>query len=329
MKVGKNTLENNTRTNRRQPNPKKKSLMKKIGCSIGILFLVLLLAIGIFVWKVYSDVTSTTDEIYKEVEKEELRESPIEVDNSESFSILLLGVDTGDLGRTEQGRSDTMMVLTVNPNENQTSIVSIPRDTYTEIIGRGTMDKINHAYAFGGVSMSVNTVQNLLDIPIDYYVEVNMQGVKDIVDALGGISVTPTLTFNYDGYSFIEGQTAALDGNAALSYSRMRYDDPNGDYGRQARQRQIIVAAMNKVASLSSIMNYQGILGTLENNMQTNLTFDNMLAIFNDYRGAVSNVEEIQLEGSGTKIDGIYYAIVGDAELAEVSSKLKEQLEIE
>lgn len=329
MKVGKNTLENNTRTNRRQPNPKKKSLMKKIGCSIGILFLVLLLAIGIFVWKVYSDVASTTDEIYKEVEKEELRESPIEVDNSESFSILLLGVDTGDLGRTEQGRSDTMMVLTVNPNENQTSIVSIPRDTYTEIIGRGTMDKINHAYAFGGVSMSVNTVQNLLDIPIDYYVEVNMQGVKDIVDALGGISVTPTLTFNYDGYSFIEGQTAALDGNAALSYSRMRYDDPNGDYGRQARQRQIIVAAMNKVASLSSIMNYQGILGTLENNMQTNLTFDNMLAIFNDYRGAVSNVEEIQLEGSGTKIDGIYYAIVGDAELAEVSSKLKEQLEIE
>lgn len=303
--------------------------MKKLGCGIGIFFLILLLAVGIFIFKVYSDVTSTTDEIYQDVEKEERRQDPIEVKNKEPFSVLLLGVDTGDLGRTEQGRSDTMMVLTVNPNTNQTSIVSIPRDTYTEIIGRGTMDKINHAYAFGGVSMSVNTVQNLLDIPIDYYVEVNMQGVKDIVDALDGVQVTPSLSFNYDGYSFVEGQTTTLDGNAALAYSRMRYDDPNGDYGRQARQRQIIMAAMNKVASLSSIMNYQGILGTLENNMQTNLTFDNMLSIFNNYRGAVSNIEQIQLEGSGTKIDGIYYAIVDDGELAAVSGSLKEQLEIE
>ncbi|MER1954295.1 MAG: LCP family protein [Desemzia incerta] len=323
-------MDNNTRSQRRQPSQKKKpSFMKKLGCGIGIVFMILLLALGVFVFKVYSDVTSTTDEIYQDVEKDERRENPIEVKNKEPFSVLLLGVDTGDLGRTEQGRSDTMMVLTVNPNTNQTSIVSIPRDTYTEIIGRGTMDKINHAYAFGGASMSVNTVQNLLDIPIDYYVEVNMQGVKDIVDALDGVQVTPALSFSYDGYSFAEGQTTTLDGNAALAYSRMRYDDPNGDYGRQARQRQIIMASMNKVASLSSIMNYQGILGTLENNMQTNLTFDNMLSIFNNYRGAVSNVEQIQLEGAGTKIDGIYYAIVDDSELAAVSGALKEQLEIE
>lgn len=323
-------MDNNTRSQRRQPSKKKKpSFMKKLGCGIGIVFMILLIAVGVFVFKVYSDVTSTTDEIYQDVEKDERREDPIEVKNKEPFSVLLLGVDTGDLGRTEQGRSDTMMVLTVNPNTNQTSIVSIPRDTYTEIIGRGTMDKINHAYAFGGASMSVNTVQNLLDIPIDYYVEVNMQGVKDIVDALDGVQVTPALSFSYDGYSFTEGQTTTLDGNAALAYSRMRYDDPNGDYGRQARQRQIIMASMNKVASLSSIMNYQGILGTLENNMQTNLTFDNMLSIFNNYRGAVSNVEQIQLEGVGTKIDGIYYAIVDDSELASVSGALKEQLEIE
>lgn len=322
-------MENNTRTNRRQPGKKKSSFLKKLGCSIGIIFLVLLIAAGIFVWKVYSDVTNTTDEIYQDVDKNELRENPVEVGNKEPFSILLLGVDTGDLGRTEQGRSDTMMVMTVNPNTNQTSIVSIPRDTYTEIIGRGTMDKINHAYAFGGVSMSMNTVQNLLDVPIDYYVEVNMQGVKDIVDTLDGVQVTPALSFEYDGHSFIEGQTITLDGNAALAYSRMRYDDPNGDYGRQARQRQIIVAAMSKVASLSTIMNYQGVLGTLENNMQTNLTFDNMVSIFNDYRGAASNVEQIQLQGAGTKIEGIYYAIIDDSELAAVSDMLKTQLEIE
>lgn len=308
---------------------KKNSLMKKIGYSIGAVFLALLVAGGLFVWKIYSDVASTTDEVYQDVDKEEARQKPVEIGNKEPFSVLLLGVDTGDLGRTEQGRSDTMMVVTVNPNTEQTSILSIPRDTYTEIVGRGTMDKINHAYAFGGVSMSINSVQKLLDIPIDYYVEVNMQGVKDIVDTLGGVQVTPPLSFNYEGYKFTEGQSVTLDGDTALAYSRMRYDDPNGDYGRQGRQRQIIVAAMRKVASLSTITNYQGILGALENNMQTNLTFDNMVSIFNDYRGAASNVNQIQLEGAGTKIDGIYYAIVDDADLSETSTLLKEQLEIE
>lgn len=307
---------------------KKNSLMKKIGYSIGAVFLALLVAGGLFVWKIYSDVASTTDEVYQDVDKEEARQKPVEIGNKEPFSVLLLGVDTGDLGRTEQGRSDTMMVVTVNPNTEQTSILSIPRDTYTEIVGRGTMDKINHAYAFGGVSMSINSVQKLLDIPIDYYVEVNMQGVKDIVDTLGGVQVTPPLSFNYEGYTFTEGQSVTLDGDTALAYSRMRYDDPNGDYGRQGRQRQIIVAAMRKVASLSTITNYQGILGALENNMQTNLTFDNMVSIFNDYRGAASNVNQIQLEGAGTKIDGIYYAIVDDADLSETSTLLKEQLEI-
>lgn len=252
---------------------KKSSLMKKLGYSIGIIFLILLVAGGLFTWKVYTDVTSTTDEVYQDVDKEEARQKPVEIDNKEPFSVLLLGVDTGDLGRTEQGRSDTMMVVTVNPNTEQTSILSIARDTYTEIIGRGKMDKINHAYAFGGVSMSINTVQNLLNIPIDYYVEVNMQGVKDIVDTLGGVQITPPLSFDYEGYTFTEGQSVTLNGDTALAYSRMRYDDPNGDYGRQGRQRQIIVAAMRKVASLSTITNYQGILGALENNMQTNLNF--------------------------------------------------------
>lgn len=322
-------MEHNTPNEPKRSKKKKTSFMKKLGYSIGIVFLVLLVAGGLFAWKVYSDITSATDEIYQDVEKNETRQKPVEFGNKEPFSVLLLGVDTGDLGRTEQGRSDTMMVVTVNPTTNQTSILSIPRDTYTEIMGRGTMDKINHAYAFGGVSMSINTVQNLLNIPIDYYVEVNMQGVKDIVDTLGGVQVTPPLSFDYEGYTFTEGQTVTLDGDTALAYSRMRYDDPNGDYGRQARQRQIIMAAMSKVASLSTITNYQGVLGTLENNMQTNLTFDNMVSIFNDYRGAASNVNQIQLEGAGTKIDGIYYAIIDDNDLSETSNLLKEQLEIE
>lgn len=309
-------------------NPTKKPKKKK-GLKIFLLILlVVFIALGLFVWKIYSDVAGTTEKIHKDVKTEEVRESSIDISKKDPFSILLLGVDTGDLGRTEQGRSDTMMVMTVNPNVNKITIVSIPRDTRTEIVGHGTTDKINHAYAFGGTAMSVNTVQEMLDIPIDYFVEVNMQGLQDIVNAVGGVQVTSPLTFSTEGYNFTEGVAVSLDGKAALAYSRMRYEDPNGDNGRQERQRQIIQATLEKVASLSTISNYQDILGSLENNMQTNLEFNDMVKIFNNYRSAAGNIQQEQLVASGTTIDGIYYGLVSDEEMNRVSSLLKEQLEL-
>ncbi|MCM3511392.1 LCP family protein [Carnobacterium inhibens] len=309
--------------------PKKKPKKKRKGLKIFlIIVLILFIALGLFVWKIYSDVAGTTEKIHKDVETEKVRESSIDISKKDPFSILLLGVDTGDLGRTEQGRSDTMMVMTVNPNSNKTTIVSIPRDTRTEIIGHGTTDKINHAYAFGGTAMSVNTVQNMLNIPIDYYVEVNMQGLQDVVNAVGGVQVTSPLTFSKDGYNFKKGVSVSLDGKAALAYSRMRYEDPKGDNGRQERQRQIIQATVEKVASLSTISNYQDILGSLENNMQTNLEFEDMVKIFNKYRSAAGNIQQEQLEASGTTIDGIYYGVVSDEEMNRVTGLLKEQLEI-
>ncbi|SIO19595.1 transcriptional attenuator, LytR family [Carnobacterium alterfunditum] len=310
-------------------NPRKRPKKNKKGLKIFlIIVLALFIALGLFIWKIYSDVAGTTDKIYKDVETEEVRESSVDINKKEPFSILLLGVDTGDLGRTEQGRSDTMMVLTVNPNTDTTTIVSIPRDTRTEIVGHGTTDKINHAYAFGGTSMSVNTVQSMLDIPIDHYVEVNMQGLQDVVNAVGGVQVTSPLTFSSEGYNFTEGVTASLDGKAALAYSRMRYDDPTGDNGRQERQRQVIQATVEKVASLSTISNYQDILGSLENNMQTSLEFDDMVKLFNNYRSAAGNIQQEQLAATGTTIDGIYYGVVSDEEMNRVSDLLKEQLEL-
>ncbi|WP_081835458.1 LCP family protein [Carnobacterium jeotgali] len=310
-------------------NPRKKKKKKGKGLKIFlIIILILFIALGLFVWKIYSDVAGTTEKIHKDVETEEVRESSVDISKKDPFSILLLGVDTGDLGRKEQGRSDTMIVMTVNPTTNKATMVSIPRDTRTEIIGHGTTDKINHAYAFGGTAMSVNTVQSMLDIPIDYYVEVNMKGLQDIVDAVGGVQVTSPLTFTYEGYNFTEGESTSLDGKTALAYSRMRYDDPNGDYGRQERQRQVIQATLEKVASLSTISNYQDILGSLENNMQTNLEFNDMVKIFNNYRSAAGNIEQVQLEAEGTTIDGIYYGIVSDQEMSRVSGLLKEQLEL-
>ena len=221
-----------------------------------------------------------------------------------------------------------MMLLTVNPNTDKTSIVSIRRDTYTEIIGRGHKDKINHAYAFGGTSMAMNTVQNLFDIPVDYFVSVNMESMQQIVDAVGGISVIPPLSFSSGDYSFVEGQSTHMDGPKALAYSRMRKGDPEGDYGRQHRQRQVIEGTMRSIASLDSIFNYRNILGTMGDSMKTNMNFDDMVDMFNNYRSSVSNVDQVQLSGSGQMINGIYYEIIPDEEINRVSSHLKSELEL-
>ena len=301
----------------------------RMGKIIGGILLILVSVLGVFVWKIYSDVTTTTDKIYTEVEKEDKRKKPVIVDDGDDpVSVLIMGIDTGDYGRVEKGRSDTMMVMTVNPKDKKSVILSIPRDTLTEIVGRETKDKINHAYAFGGPSMAINSVQNLLDIPIDYYVSVDMSGMKQLIDAVGGVSVTPPLTFTQDQYTFNEGVTQHLDGDEALAYSRNRKQDPEGDYGRQARQRQIIEASMKKVASFSSILNYQKVLGSMENNMKTNLSFNDMVDLFQHYRGAASSVKQDQLKGEGTMIDGIYYDIVSEQEIDRASSLLKENLKM-
>lgn len=297
------------------------------------LALVLLTIIGIYVFDVYRNIDSTTDKIYEPVDEEveQVRSSSADLNSKEPISILLLGVDTGDLGRTERGRSDTMMVVTVNPNTKKSTITSIPRDTYTEIVGYGTSDKINHAYAFGGNSMAINSVQNLLDIPIDYYVTVNMAGIQEIVNAVGGVDVVSPLTFSQDGYTFYQGEVNHLDGNAALAFARMRYEDPEGDTGRQARQRIIIEGVVNKVTSASTLVNYQNILGSLSNNVQTNFQMKDYLALQgNDYLAAARNITSEQMGGSGgTGDDGIYYNWLSEDELYRVQSLLQSELELD
>ena len=224
-----------------------------------------------------------------------------------------------------------MMIVTVNPNTKKSTITSIPRDTYTEIVGYGTMDKLNHAYAFGGNAMAINSVQNLLDIPIDYYVTVNMAGIQEIVNAVGGIDIVSPLTFSQEGYTFYQGEVNHLDGPAALSFARMRYEDPEGDTGRQARQRLIIEGVVNKVVSASTLLNYQNILGSLSNNIQTSFQMKDYLTLQgNDYLAAARNIQSEQIASSGgIAEDGIYYSYIPEDELYRIHSLLQTELELD
>ncbi|HAP3812848.1 TPA: LytR family transcriptional regulator [Enterococcus faecalis] len=296
---------------------------KKIFAIIFGIILVLFLAVVGMGAKLYWDVSKSMDKTYETVERS--KKSQVNLNNKEPFSVLLLGIDTGDDGRVEQGRSDTTIVATVNPRDKQTTLVSLARDTYVDIPGQGKQDKLNHAYAFGGASLAMDTVENYLNIPINHYVSINMAGLKELVNAVGGIEVNNNLTFSQDGYDFTIGKIS-LDGEQALSYSRMRYEDPNGDYGRQERQRKVIEGIVQKVLSLNSVSNYQEILTAISDNMKTDLSFDDMKKIALDYRSAFGKVKQDQLQGTGFMQDGVSYQRVDEQELTRVQQELKNQL---
>lgn len=296
---------------------------KKIFAIIFGIILVLFLAVVGMGAKLYWDVSKSMDKTYETVERS--KKSQVNLNNKEPFSVLLLGIDTGDDGRVEQGRSDTTIVATVNPRDKQTTLVSLARDTYVDIPGQGKQDKLNHAYAFGGASLAMDTVENYLNIPINHYVSINMAGLKELVNAVGGIEVNNNLTFSQDGYDFTIGKIS-LDGEQALSYSRMRYEDPNGDCGRQERQRKVIEGIVQKVLSLNSVSNYQEILTAVSDNMKTDLSFDDMKKIALDYRSAFGKVKQDQLQGTGFMQDGVSYQRVDEQELTRVQQELKNQL---
>lgn len=307
---------------RHEKKKKKKRTWLKV---VGIIVLLFILAGGAFAYSVWNSLTKTVDTMHTPIDRTtDKRTKDLALSDQEPFSMLMLGVDERD---GDKGRSDTMIVLTVNPQKKSVKMLSIPRDTRTEIVGHGTQDKINHAFAFGGAKMSMDTVENFLDIPIDYYMKINMEGFKDIVDAVGGVTVQNDLDFTSDGIHFAKG-THTLNGKEALAYSRMRHDDPSGDFGRQSRQRAIIEAVIKEGASLSSLTKYDEVFAALGNNIQTNLTFDDMMDIQKNYRDASKSITQSSINGNGTKIDGIYYYIVSEEEKEKVQSELKEQLSI-
>ncbi|MBS4191139.1 LytR family transcriptional regulator [Bacillus sp. FJAT-49705] len=290
----------------------------------GIIILFILIGTSIYGYSFYKSLTKSIETMHQPIDrgKSIKRQEEITLTKQDPFSVLVLGVDERE---GDRGRSDSIIVLTVNPNQNSVKILSIPRDTRTEIIGHGTVDKINHAYAYGGVEMSIATVENFLDIPIDYFIQINMEGFTEIIDSVGGVTVNNDLEFTEGDQHFPQGEIT-LNGEQALSFSRMRYDDPRGDFGRQLRQRQIIQAVLKKGASLSSLANYKEIFQALGNNIKTNLEFEEMIDIQKNYRVAVKTVEQSSINGSGTKINSIYYYIVPDEEKVRVQAEMKEHL---
>lgn len=274
---------------------------------------------------------ATINDGAEERQPSKLRREDVNVDDKDPISIALFGIDSDETREGLGERSDSIMILSVNPNTNKTVMISIPRDTRAEIVGNDSVEKINHAYAYGGPQMAKDSIENLMNVPIDHYVSINMDGLKDLIDIVGGVTVVSNSTFEVKGNSYVEGLPYDMYGEEALAFIRSRYENGSGgDFGRQERQQLVIEALGDKLLSASSITRINSILDTLGHNVKTDLKMADIQDIGTKYNGARRNVERIQLEGTGeTMEDGLWYFLPDEESLKEAERKYKENLEIE
>ncbi|MGE7929637.1 LCP family protein [Lysinibacillus xylanilyticus] len=310
-------MEKNTKRSKEKKSKKKIWLW-----IIGSLLTIFLIFIG----TAYYTIQKTMNKINTPLVEATGDENEVQkiVTKKDPFSVLMLGVDER---KNDSGRSDTMIVITVNPEKHTMKMLSIPRDTRTEIIGHNSVDKINHAYAFGGVPMAVNTVKHFLDIPIDYYVFVNMEGFLQIIDTIGGVTIDNDMDLTYNTYHYPKGEIT-LDGDNALIFSRIRYEDPRGDFGRQIRQRQIIEAVLKKASTPSILLKATDMLDVVGENVRMNFTMKDLIQLQSIYKQMDGNIEQLSFkEGDGKRIDNIWYFIPEETELEKIKSDLKVHLQ--
>ncbi|MGX4763863.1 LCP family glycopolymer transferase [Holzapfeliella sp. JNUCC 72] len=320
-----------SQTNHLRKMNQKKRRNKRIRRFILALFALAIVSSGMYVWYLYAQSKSAINQSYQPTSKDIENPRTTDAFNGEkSFSILLLGTDTGAEGREElNGNSDTIMVATVNPKTQKITLTSIPRDTMAEMVSSKNFNiqKINAAYNIGGADMALSSASELLNIPLNYYMTINMGGLEQVIDAVGGVDVDVPFDFSYGWTNFKKGKMH-LTGHGALDYSRMRYEDPEGDYGRQKRQRQVIEAILKNAISFNSLQNFQSILNSVSQNIRTNVTFDDMVSIFMHYRSSASQIESDYLHGMNAYIGGASYQVMATSELQRVSDKLRKELSL-
>ncbi|WP_414048785.1 LCP family glycopolymer transferase [Macrococcus animalis] len=315
----------------------RRSKKKKGGCLkwIVLLCLIVLIGIGWYVSDAYFKVRDTANNIQHKIEgrdKSDLRKASVNIQNEDAISVALFGVDADAtrLSAGDKGRSDSIILLSINPKENKTVMVSIPRDTYSEIVGNNTHEKIAHAYAYGGAKMAVQSVEKLMNVPIDYYATVNMDGMHEMIDEVGGIDVKSNATFSANGFDFVKGETVHLDGDKALAFVRARKGDgAGGDFGRQERQQIAIQGLAHKVINVQSVTKLDSILKNVEGNVITDMSFDDLKGLGLSYRGALDNVKKHQLQGEGTIMeDSLWYFLPNEDQKLEVRNLYIDNLDM-
>lgn len=236
------------------------------------------------------------------------------------INMIIVGCDEIE----NQGRADTIVLLSISPKTKNVLILSIPRDTRVEIPGRG-MDKINHAYAFGGKELISKTVSSFLDIPINFYVIVDFIRFVNIIDELGGVEINIEKEMHYidkaGGLNIdLYPGKQILDGEKALQYIRFRHDNL-GDLGRIKRQQKLVEALINKMMNLDSVTKIPQILEGLKTYLETDIKLQDAVALANLFKRVSQDKFIIEtVQGNPVYINGISYL---EPDTIEVQKKVK------
>lgn len=307
-----------SRVKRRKKEKSKNTERKKTFHKFTFIFF----ALFFFIMGIFNGLaTYEIDNFFKQIQPEhELLKADVsafsqKLNDQEPFSILLIGTDER-ISEDSRGRADTIMVATINPQTRDAKIVSIPRDTLITLPGTSDYipDKINSTYAYGYIPYLTTSIEDLLKISIDSYAIMNFEGLVALVDSVNGVEIESDMTFSIKDdntgkiQEIVEGKQV-LDGREALGYARMRKEDPEGDFGRQKRQQQIIEALIDRLLRFDSFNNYKEIISALGQNIETSITSNQAQTIFSDYRQAARKIDKLTIEGVDQYIFLPHYAL--------------------
>ena len=308
-------------------------------------------------YETYQNIENEVKKVYelsKKMDNQEIEDNTNAV-VTEPFTLLIMGVDSESdkLNANAAFNGDTLMVITFNPHTLNATVFSIPRDTYVPIAClRGDSSKINSSAAYG-TKCVIDTIENLIDIKIDYYVKVDFKGVVEMVDALGGIDITVP-----DGIDFCEQDSHRnfapealqciksgyqhMNGEKALAFARHRHTLLTGDFARVQHQQLVVEAMVNSAKNLKSIDDFYKVLDAASNNINTNMSTKQILNLYNVAKtalGKTSNnsmitIQKTYLTGYGLNMYvnnlrlRVYTFQYYEQSLAEIKNALKENLEI-
>lgn len=248
----------------------------------------------------FSKKTRVLESVVVSDDEKDKREKE-EVNESDSFNVYISGIDTyGSISTVS--RSDVNLVLSVNPVDRKVLITTVPRDTYLAIGGdNNKLDKLTHAGLFG-VDTSIKSLENLLDIDIDYYSKVNFTTLTKLIDIIGGITVDNPVAFTTSSgrYDFPKGNVN-MDGAKALAYSRERYNLSEGDFDRGKNQTRVMTAIIKKMLRPESLLNFNEIANIALESVDTDMPYSKMIELVNNQLedGKDWTIETQALKGEG------------------------------
>lgn len=319
-------------------NHAKKSKRKKLFFFLLLPFLILSSAVVAYGYNIYSTAQESLENSFEDVERKQEGVSNLRADTvdpvEDNVSILIIGIDESEEREKEQYyRSDALLLATFNKKENNIKLLSIPRDSRVYVPEVGYETKINHAHFYGGPKATIETVEEFLNVPVDYYVSINFKAFMDVIDVIGGIDFNVPYDIseiNAKGQRnkvVIEKGYQHLDGEQALALARTRKQDT--DFNRGQRQQEIIKTVAKKLASSSSVLKIDDIIEAVGNNMKTNLTFNNITSFLSYGMSTNLSIETLNLLGDGGKMDdGLWYYNVDEESRSIAEKELRRHLNL-